>query len=211
MKNLLIIGARGFGREIFSTTKFCRGYNEEFIVKGFLDSKSDALDGLGDYPPIIDSVEHYQPQPDDVFICALGDVHYKKKYTDIILQKGGTFINLIHKQAYVSNFTKIGYGCIIFKDVSLSNNAIVGNFVTLQQYVTTGHDMVMGDYCEIESFAFIGGYATIGDFVTIHTGAIITPHQKIGNHAVVGAGAVVIRRVKENTTVFGNPAVRLKF
>ena len=95
MKNLIIVGARGFGREIYSTSFFCHGYNETFSVKGFLDDKKDALDYLGNYPPIIDSVENYVIQENDVFICALGSVYYKKKYSEILLEKGGQFINLI--------------------------------------------------------------------------------------------------------------------
>lgn len=95
MKHLLIIGARGFGREIYNLAINSIGYQEEFDIKGYLDNKLDALCDYKNYPPIIDSVEHYQPQEDDVFICALGDVNYKKKYTSIILSKGGQFINLI--------------------------------------------------------------------------------------------------------------------
>ena len=78
MKNLLIIGARGFGREVYSLAKEAQGYHKEFVVKGFLDDKADALNGMGNYPPIIDSVEHYLPEEDDVFVCALGDVVDRK-------------------------------------------------------------------------------------------------------------------------------------
>ena len=53
MKNLLIIGARGFGREVYNTALESVGYEKEFIVKGFLDGKSDALNGYEGYPPII--------------------------------------------------------------------------------------------------------------------------------------------------------------
>jgi hypothetical protein len=44
MKQLIIIGARGFGREVYSLAKRSIGYNEDFVMKGFLDDKLDALD-----------------------------------------------------------------------------------------------------------------------------------------------------------------------
>lgn len=78
MKKLIIIGARGFGREVFSLATRSIGYNEEFSIKGFLDSKSDVLDEFENYPPIIGSVEDYEIQEDDVFVCALGSVKWKK-------------------------------------------------------------------------------------------------------------------------------------
>ena len=96
MKQLLIIGARGWGREIYNMLPQCKGYGTEYVVKGFLDDKADALDGMPGYPPIIDSVEHYEPQEDDVFTCAMGDAHWKKHYAEIVLEKGGEFINIIH-------------------------------------------------------------------------------------------------------------------
>ena len=53
MKNLLIIGARGFGREIFNMAHDCNGFGSEFIIKGFLDDKKDALDNFNGYVPIM--------------------------------------------------------------------------------------------------------------------------------------------------------------
>ena len=99
MKHLLIIGARGWGRAIYNFALESIGYGTEFDVKGYLDDKSDALDGFEGYPPIIGSVETYQIQEDDVFICALGVVKYKIKYSKLIMDKGGEFITLIHKTA----------------------------------------------------------------------------------------------------------------
>lgn len=67
MKNLLIVGARGFGREVYDMVKDCQGYGRDFMVKGFLDDKKDALDGFDGYPPIISSLEDYLFSDEDVF------------------------------------------------------------------------------------------------------------------------------------------------
>ena len=37
MKHLLIIGARGWGREVYNYAIESRGYRTEFDIKGFLD------------------------------------------------------------------------------------------------------------------------------------------------------------------------------
>lgn len=206
MKNLLIIGARGWGREVFGMLPNCLGYGTEFIVKGFLDDKVDALANFDDYPPIIDSVEHYQPQHDDVFVCALGEPKWKRHYAEIMLAKGGEFINLIHRTAYVGKNTVLGKGCIISKEASISCDITIGDFVTLQRLATIGHDAHLGDYCNIGAMCFMGGGASIGEESLVFPGSNILPHISVGNKCVVGAGAVVVRRVKDNTTVFGNPA-----
>ena len=209
MKDLLIIGARGFGREISIVAQECIGHGTEFIIKGFLDDNPHALDTTPGYPPIIDSVENYQPTEHDVFVCALGDPKWQKHYADIVLDKGGRFINLIHYTAKIGKNAAMGTGCIIDSDVIVSCDVSIGDFVTCQSRSIMGHDVQIGDFCHMGSNVFLGGYAQVGDLSTIHPGAIILPHIKIGARCVVGAGSVVIKKVKDEETVFGNPAKRL--
>jgi len=211
MKQLLIIGARGWGREVFNMLPGCIGFGEEFEVKGYLDDKTDALEGILGYPPIIDSVEHYVIQPDDVFICALGDAHWKKYYAEIVISKGGAFINLIHKTAEIGMNTQIGKGCIITGNVGISCDIKVGDFVTFQAYSIVGHDVKIGNYCHLGTRSFMGGYSELGEATTIQTSSIILPHVKVGRDCMVGAGAVVIKKLKDGTTVYGNPAKKLEF
>lgn len=206
MKQLVIIGARGFGREVYNIAINSIGYNSEFILKGFVDDKNDALDGYYGYPPILDSVENYSPAENDVFICALGDVVCKEKYVGIILGKGGNFINLIHKTALISTNTIIGIGCIIGYYSNVSCDIKIGNFVTLQPFTEIGHDAVIGDFCHLNTYSFIGGYAKLDNMVTIHTGAKILPHMEVGAHTIIGAGSVVTRNIPPNVTTFVQPA-----
>lgn len=209
MKNLYIIGARGFGREIYHLATQTNEYLKDYQIAGFLDDKEDALSGYDNYPPIISSVENYVVKEEDVFICALGDVIYKRKYIELILNKGGKFINLVHKDASISPNVKIGIGCIFSRYSAISCDVEIGNFNTFQAYSVLGHDVKVGDYCHFNTYAFVGGFAKIGNDVTLHTGAIIHPHKKVAEKAVVGASAVVIRNVAPNTTVYGNPAKKL--
>lgn len=211
MKHLLIIGARGFGREVYCHALQSVGYGTDFDIAGFLDDKETALDDYEGYPPIIDSVEHYEPRPDDVFICALGDTMYKKKYAEIVLAKGGQFINIIHKTASISKNVKMGKGCIIGPYASLSCDVVIGNFITFQRFAAIGHDAQIGDYCHLNTYSFMGGFSRLGNLVTLWTGSSVLPHMVVEDHCVVGAGAVVIKRVKSGTTVYGNPAKVLKY
>ena len=206
MKHLIIIGARGFGREVYNIALKSRGYNIDYDIKGFLDDKTDALDGYNGYPPIIDSVESYKPCENDVFICALGDVNYKKKYADLILSKGGKFVSLVHKSAQISQNTVLGVGCIVGYYANISCDIKIGDFVTLQPFTEIGHDAEIGEYCHLNTYSFVGGYARIGRMTTIHTGAIILPHMVIGDNSVVGAGSVITRNIPSNVTTFVTPA-----
>lgn len=211
MKHLIIIGARGFGREVYNTALESVGFGKDYDVKGFLDDKSDALDEYDGYPSILSSVEDYIPQNGDVFICALGDVSFKNKYVEMISAKGAEFISIIHKDATIEMNSKYGKGCIFSTGVRISCDVKIGNFVSFNDNAVIGHDVVIGDFCHLNSNSFMGGYSQLGNYTTVHTSAIITPHIIVGNHSVVGAGAVVTRRVKDGVTVYGNPAKIFSF
>lgn len=209
MKHLIIIGARGYGRGACDIAKSMESYGSEFVLKGFLDDKTDALDEYEGYPKILDSVEHYEIQPDDVFACALGDVKYKKKYVDIILQKGGVFFNLIHSSASIGRNTIIGQGAIIGYGTQIDCDVTIGNFCNIQTNAVIGHDSIVSDWCMIDCFAFTGGFAKLGEGVTLHTRATIIPKLEVGDYATVNACSLCIRKVKPRSVMLGNPAKEL--
>lgn len=211
MKNLIIIGARGWGREVFDIAIACIRAGADISVKGFLDDKADALDEYDNYPPIIGPVETYEVQPDDVFICALGDVNYKRIYSKKIIDKGGMFITLIHPTAVIGNNAKIGKGCIIGAYANISCDTRLGDFVTFSIKAGMGHDSTIGDYTHIGGFTNISGFVSIGANVTVHPCCNIIPHRKIGEGATIGTGSVVLINVKTRETVFGNPAKKIEF
>lgn len=206
MKKLVIIGARGFGREVYHLAKESIGYNSEYVIKGFLDDKFNALIGYSSYPPILSSVESYKVENDDVFICALGEGKSRKRYVEIITEKGGDFINIIHPSSIINSNPKIGIGLIIAANCYVSCDILINNYVVLHVGTTLGHDVKIGNYCSLGAYSFMGGGAEIEDFVTLHPKASILPHIKVSNCSIVGVNSVVMKNVPEKVTVFGNPA-----
>ena len=211
MKYLLIIGARGYGRGTYDIARSMKSYGIDFVVKGYLDDKKDALDGYENYPPIISSVEDYIIEKDDVFVCALGDVKYKEKYTNIILAKGGEFMTLIHSSASIGNNVKIGKGCIIAYNTQIDCDVVIGDFVNIQTDVVVGHDSRIGNWTIMDCFSFTGGFVNVGSRCTLHTGAIVIPKLNIGDNSIINVGSVVIRNVREGSTMMGNPAKEFYF
>jgi sugar O-acyltransferase (sialic acid O-acetyltransferase NeuD family) len=211
MKNLIIIGARGYGREVHDLAKDCSGYNTAYTIKGFLDDKSDALDGFDNYPEIISSVEAYEIQENDVFVCALGSVQWKKHYIELILSKGGKFINLVHPTSFINTNAVIGNGVIIFMYSNISNDCVIEDFVTIQGFVGLGHDTKIGKWSHLNTYSFTGGFAVLEEEACLHTRASVLPNVIVRKGATVGASSLAIKNVKEGTTVFGVPAKVLSF
>lgn len=208
MKQLLIIGARGFGREVYDLAMDCIEAGADFEVKGFLDDKMDALDGYKNYPPIISSVEEYNPQQDDVFVCGLGQPEWRKYYIDMVLAKGGKFVTLVGPKAIVRRNVEIGEGCLITNFSTLSVDTIIGNYACIIRSFI-GHDAKVGEYSVLSGGVALNGYCEVGNEAYIGSQATIAPHKKIGYQSFVGIGSVVIRDVKDGVKVFGNPAKKI--
>jgi sugar O-acyltransferase (sialic acid O-acetyltransferase NeuD family) len=213
MKHLLIVGARGWGREVLATVIYTRAYLKgEFDIKGFLDSKSDAFEGLkGDYPPIIASPEDYEIQPDDVFFIAMGEPQWRKYYADLIEKKGGHFISIVGGNAYVNPTATIGEGSYISPLAIVSDNVIIGKHVVLHIFSNVGHDVKIGDFSTIEAYCFLGGHSEVGNLSTMHVRSTLLRLKKIGDNVDVGASSVVTRNIKAGLHVFGIPAKKLSF
>lgn len=210
MKQLLIIGASGFGRGTFDMAKHAVGYGTEFQLKGFLDINLHALDEYPMYPKVISSEDEYQIQPDDVFICALGDVALKRKVIDKMTKRGAQFYSLIHEKAIVSPSAVVGEGTIIQPFVIVDAGVKVGGHCLLQAMSILGHDVSIGDYTRIDCQVMCVGGVQVGSGVTLHTSSVLNHKVVVEDNATVGACSFVIRKVKEGTLVAGNPAKRLE-
>ena len=212
MKHLLIIGARGWGREVYWLAQNTFAYQGgAYDIKGFLDDKSDALDGLvGEFPPIIGPVETYRIQEDDVFFCALGNPVYRKKYAEIIEAKGGKFISLIDPFAIINPNAIIAPGSSVGAFAIVSDNVHIGKHTMIHSFCTLGHDARVCDYASLEAYVFLGGHSVVGEMSVMHTKSSIIPGKKIGSGVEVGMNSAVMRNIADGLHVLGTPAKKIE-
>lgn len=211
MKNLIIIGAGGFGREMYAAAKEAVGYGLDFSIKGFLDGRTDALDGFAGYPPVIGRPEDYPIAQDDVFVTALGSIEARRRCSAMIENRGGVFVPIIHRSASLGPNVKVGAGSFVAHNVVLTADIEVGRHVCVFHGSVIGHDTQLRDFSHVYSLVSIGGAVEVGNGASIFPGARIVPRRKIGDGATVGIGSVVVRDVDPGVTVFGNPAVKTDF
>lgn len=208
MKNLIIIGAGGMGRTIYSNALESIGYGEKFVIKGFIDDNLQALEGFPNYLPIIDTIMDYVPQQDDVFVSSIGGAA-RRPCMEEIISRGGEFIELIHQTARIYTNVKLGKGNFIGAYSVIGNDAVIGDYNMIQSYTVIGHDAKIGNWNRIDTHVTCVGGIVIEDEVNIHTSAVISHNVRVESGSHVGALSFVIRKVKAGTTVMGIPAKKL--
>ena len=209
-RSVLIVGAGGFGREVLS---YIEDDNPLFRVKGFLDSRANALDATPrEGVPIIGDPLTYVPEPGEAFMAALGDQEQRFKYTAALRDVHQVdFATVVHPRARINRHARLRHGCIIGPHVGVSVDVQIGEFTHVQEYTVIGHDAQIGNWCQINSHCTIAGGARIGNFVTIHPNCVITSRAVIGDGVTVAPGSVVIGNIPARITVLGNPAKRFVF
>jgi len=203
MKKVVIIGAGGFGREMLA---WIRQSGTPYPVRGFIDDNLQALEAFSKNVSIIGRVEDYQPCADDLFVCAMGRVDYKRRSIEKILARGGTFISVIHQTAVVGENVTLGTGVILCPHTVVGSDARLGDFVTVNLHSTVAHDAVVSRWTQLHCHVDITGAAFIGERVMVGSHATVLPGVRVGDDAVIGAGSMVMRDVPAGTSVFGSPA-----
>jgi sugar O-acyltransferase (sialic acid O-acetyltransferase NeuD family) len=210
MKQLLILGAGGMGKEIYYTARHSIGYGTEFVVKGFLDFPNPDWD-TKIYPPIIGIEDDYEIQPDDVFTCSIGEVNLKRKVCEKMKARGATFQTLIFDNVQIRENVQIGEGCIIDSYAHIGSDVVLGENCLIQAFACVAHDCVVGDYSRIDVRSLLVGGVKVGNNVTVHTNAVVSHKVVLEDNSTVAAMSFVIRSVKAGTTVMGNPAKRIEY
>ncbi len=210
MKQLIIVGAGGMGRSVYCIATGSIGYGAEFEIKGFIDDDLQSMDGFENYPPMLNTIDGYQICEDDVFVCSIGNTKTKKIICEKLKARGAKFQTLIHHTAIVRQNARIGDGCIIADYASVGADCTIGENSLVQTFSIAAHDCIIGNYVRIDTHATCVGGVIVEDTATIHTAAVVSHKVVVGEGATVAACSFVIKKVKPNTTVYGNPAKLLK-
>ncbi len=205
MKQIYIVGAGGFGREVYNWMSDVIDLESNYAFKGFLDDNPKALDGFPIDAEVI-RIADYSCNSEDFLICGIGNPLLKKKLCLPLIKMGCEFLTLIHPSAIIGPSSRIGQGSVICPKVVITCDIAIGKMVTINLMTTIGHDAKIGSWSTISAQCDITGYVEIKESVFIGSGARVIPKKKVGRSAIIGAGSVVIKEVSSHSTVFGNPA-----
>lgn len=210
MKDLVIIGAGGFGREVAWLIEDINKEKKEWNLLGFVDD-NESLKGVNiNGYEVIGSIDWLKKQ--ELYVVnAIGDPIIKKKVIERLAGSNNKYPVLIHPTVICSDKVAIGEGSIICAGNIITVNIEIGKHVIINLDCTIGHDAKLGDYTTVLPSVNVSGFVETGECANIGTGTAIIQGVKVGENTIVGAGSVVVRDLPANCTAIGVPAKPIKY
>lgn len=207
---LFIIGAGGFGREVFSVIEALEGSGSVPHPTGFIDDDPspadlERVDLLGS--KVVGSVDDLVRRAEPFSaVLAVGSAAARRAVAQLLSNSPVTYPVLIHPDATIGRHVRFAEGVVVAAGSRLSTNIEIGRHVHIDQNAVVGHDCNLGDFSRLNPQACVSGAVTIGRGALIGANAAVLQGLNVGDDAIVGAGAVVAHPVEASATVKGVPA-----
>lgn len=210
MKDIVIIGAGGFGREVAWLIEDINNNNREWHLIGFVDENPELIGHhINNYEVLGDI--NWLSEQDCYAVCAIGEPRTKKTVLGKLKDSKVKYPILIHPSVIMSDSVEIDEGTIICAGNLITVNINIGKHVIVNLDCTIGHDVNIGDYSTVLPSVNISGAVNIEECTSIGTGTQIIQGLNIGKNTIIGAGAVVVKDLPANCTAVGSPAKPIKY
>lgn len=212
MKDIVIVGAGGLGREVLSTIEACNAAHKEWNVLGFLDANLGLTGSQIHGVPVLGDDQWCERNPHStaLFFCAIGDPHVRRHAVENLLARNCNFATIVHPETRVPSSVRIGPGSVVMAGSHFTTDANIGPHTIIYLNCAITHDVQIGSFCTIASGCNLSGGTVLEAGVQLGTGVSIIPRRKIGAGAIIGAGSVVIDNILPNCTAAGVPCRVIK-
>ena len=103
----------------------------------------------------------------------------------------------------------MGFGNIIYPFSVICSGTKIENFCVVTYSSIIAHSVKIGSFSILGSRTSILNYTKVGKEVFFGANVLVGENLKIGNKSRVLFGSVVIKNVKPDTTIFGNPGLEI--
>ena len=208
MKNIIVIGAGGFGREVAVHIERINEVEPQWNLVGYIDEEAtETPEGY----PILGNLEHFLTMDrSNYYFIAIANSKAREKIAAACEAAGFKAATLIYPNVKLGPLVEIGEGSFLGREVSLMNNVKIGKHCIIQSKGVIGHDTAVGSYTSFMTDALIGGESVIGAHCYFGLRCTMINRVKTTDYCTFGACACVVKDAMEAGTYVGVPAKLIK-
>lgn len=210
-KPLVILGAGGFARETLDVVDAINSISPTWDMRGFIvDTQYGHPGEFVNEKPILGDLTWLAENPDVSYVCGVGAPDIRYRMIQQVKAVGGHPVTLIHPNAVLTRWVRIGQGTIITAGCILTNQIVIGDHAHINLDCTIGHNAILADYVTLAPGVHVSGNVHLNEGAYLGTGANIVEKRVVGAWSIVGAGSTVVKDIPPNTTAVGVPAQVIK-
>ena len=210
MKDLIIIGAGGFGREVSWLVERINQKKQEWNLLGFVDDSEALQSKTVEGYKVLGGSDTICNYPNSYVVCCIANTSVRRALVKKAEAFGNPFATLVDPGAVVSDKVEIGVGSVICAGTVITVDIRIGRHNIIDVNSTIGHDAVLCDFVTLYPSVNVSGNTLIKSGVELGTGTQVIQGLTVGEGTVVGAGAVVVRDLPDKCTAVGVPAKVIK-
>lgn len=206
VRDLVIIGAGGHGREALDVVEAMNARRVTWRLRGFLDDGHPPADRLARRgTPLLGPVSKLEDL-EVAYIAAVGASEVRERIDAVATGYAREAVPLVHPASSVGGDVLLAPGVIIAAGARVTTNVRLGRHTHVNVGAVISHDCRVADFVTLSPGVLVNGEVTLGRHVMLGTGAIVTPGCTIGAGTWVGAGAVVMDDLPAGVVATGVPA-----
>lgn len=195
-----IIGAGGFGREVYWSLSLIERVNTKFFVDDkYWDDTNDLILPISKFNP-----SEYK------IVVAIGDPRDRFDMVERLPKETKYFTHIHPSVQILGDDVEINEGSIICVGTIITTNVKIGKHAHLNLQTTIGHDCEIGDYFTTAPGAKISGNCKIGNYVYLGTNASVREKINITDNVTIGLNSGVVKDITEPGIYGGVPTKKLK-
>lgn len=210
MKDIVIVGAGGFGREVAWLIERINTVKPTWNILGAVDE--DPSKEFGRYGVVGNDEWLLSHEGPIAVAVAVGGARLRKRICERLRANPRVeFPNLIDPSVMYADDLELGVGNIVCAGTIVTVGVAIADFCIVNLDCTIGHDARLDDYVTLYPSVNVSGTTALGECVEIGTGSQIIQLKSVGEGSIVGAGAVVSGDIPAHCTAVGVPARPIKF
>ncbi len=211
MKPIVVVGASGLAKEVYTIIKTQNAFEPKWDFLGFVDVQNKGKEIIDGYKIIGDDAFVVRELPEIAVAIAQGFPAMRRRLFTWYAQNSRVSFPLLAHPAVVwdADNVSVGPGSILMPASVISPGVRIGKGTLIGAHVLLAHDVQVGDFCVCNPAANLSGNVIVEDDCLLGSGSVVHQGVRMEQGVTLGLGAALTRTAKSGHTYFGNPAKKI--
>ena len=191
MNKIILIGGGGHCKSVIDVIE----QQAQFEIAGIVDKPEFINNKILGYTVIGDDSDLEKlAKRHNYALITVGQIKspgLRVRLFDLATKKGFSLPSIISPRAYVSKYSKIGFGTIVMHNAIINANVNIGNNCIINSKALIEHDCFISDHCHVSTNATINGGVKIGAKCFIGSNVTTKENISIEENSFIKAGSLV--------------------